>query len=75
MKISTCDFCIGHGYIEVCEGIGPKVSCPKCVDKYRERLPYPGCTTELGKPKPPRDTVLDSRVGPFTFHKDTPDND
>ncbi len=36
MKISTCDFCSGHGYIEVCEGIGPKVSCPKCVDKHQE---------------------------------------
>lgn len=26
----VCDFCNDYGYIEICEGIGPEVDCPKC---------------------------------------------
>ena len=29
----TCKFCNGWGYIEICEGIGPRVDCPHCVEK------------------------------------------
>ena len=30
MTNAQCEFCEGCGYIEICEGLGPKVDCPHC---------------------------------------------
>ena len=29
-EAGVCDFCNGHGAIEICAGIGPRLACPKC---------------------------------------------
>jgi hypothetical protein len=29
-EAEECDFCNGHGVIDICEGIGPRLACPKC---------------------------------------------
>lgn len=26
-----CDFCNDHGFINICEEIGPRVDCPRCI--------------------------------------------
>lgn len=32
MRGYPCGLCNGYGFIDICDGIGPRVKCPRCND-------------------------------------------